>query len=385
MATRSLISALFVLLLVALSNALSAQGSFTTLWGGPLAHRGIGVVTANGNWLAAITEYRGAEQRHGPRLATFDQQGVLLQSTALDLGNNVFLQAMLNGAQGHYLVGSRIDVESNLQQGLVARLNSDLSLAWLSTLELEWSNQLLSAALLPDGGLVVCGSVADEGGKDALVARISPTGQWLWDLRSGQALDDEARGIAVDATHAMITGSEVDFSGKPNALFMRVSLQGQLAWSTSWGGDGSDIGNAILRTSDGHFVMAGSTSSFGPVDLQGQRRNNLHLIKINVNGDTLWTRSLGNTTHDTPALCLALAPNGDLLAGGMQHLAGASDAMCTRLTGNGAQLWQRTWDTGKEEKLLSLMATADGLVSVGWSFADLGMRLLLLKRNSNGE
>lgn len=385
MASRSLISTLTVLLLIACTSTLLAQSGFTTLWGGPLAHRGVGVVTTNGNWLTAITEYRGTALRHGARLASFNQQGGLVQSTALDLGSNIFLQAILNGNTGHYLIGSRMTPDNNRQQGLVVKLNADLTLAWTSTLDLEWSNQLLGAALLPDGGLVVCGSIADDTGKDALVARISPTGQWLWDLLSDQALDDEARGIAVDATHAMVTGSEVDFSGNSNVLFMRISLQGQLAWSTSWGGDGNDLGNAILRMPDGHFVMAGSTSSFGPTDALGQRRNNLHLIKINANGDTLWTRSVGNGTHDVPALCLAMAPNGDLLAAGMHHQAGSSDAMCTRFNSAGTQLWQKLWNTGKEEKLLALVADADGLVAAGWSFGEQGMQLLLLKRNSSGD
>jgi outer membrane protein assembly factor BamB len=121
------------------------------------------------------------------------------------------------------------------------------------------------------------------------------------------------------------------------------------------------------------------------VDLQGRRRKNLHLIKIDANGDTLWTRTHGDILKDREAFTIALATNGDLIVAGTVGTAGESDALAARFSANGQLLWEQRYDTGKEERILDLRAISDGFVACGWSFGAQGRQALLLRRNASGN
>jgi hypothetical protein len=56
------------------------------------------------------------------------------------------------------------------------------------------------------------------------------------------------------------------------------------SWTRTYGGDDYDYGCDIIQTSDGGYIIAGSTASFGTGWW------NIYLVKTDFAGDTLWTR-----------------------------------------------------------------------------------------------
>jgi hypothetical protein len=58
------------------------------------------------------------------------------------------------------------------------------------------------------------------------------------------------------------------------------------------GGSNSDFGFSILQATDGGYVIAGSTESFGAGD------RDVWLIKTDTNGDTMWTKTIGGSSTD---------------------------------------------------------------------------------------
>jgi len=63
-------------------------------------------------------------------------------------------------------------------------------------------------------------------------------------------------------------------------------------WTKTFGGALADVGNSVIQTNDGGFVVAATTSSFGA---GGQ---DIWLIKTDENGDTLWTKTFGGIGDD---------------------------------------------------------------------------------------
>ncbi|HMC97417.1 MAG TPA: hypothetical protein VKG92_07190, partial [Flavobacteriales bacterium] len=199
-------------------------------------------------------------------------------------------------------------------------------------------------------------------------------------------LDEEAYGVASNTNGVMVTGRQVNFGGTSDAWFAWMDLDGNVQMTTSLGGPGTEVGRALIPEGTDAFVMAGSTTSYGPYDVTEHRiKDNVYLAAINTAGDTLWTRSVGDTLIDRAAWCLDRAPNGDLLLGGEGYTRGLSDALVQRLDANGGLLWERIIDMQKEEKLVDLLALPDGVAATGWSSGEMSRQVLLLRRNPSGD
>ena len=70
-------------------------------------------------------------------------------------------------------------------------------------------------------------------------------------------------------------------------ITLPLTLWGQ-GWEQTYGGIDSDGGHSVQQTSDGGYIITGSTSSFG----NGQF--DLYLLKIDENGNELWFQTFGD-------------------------------------------------------------------------------------------
>ncbi len=374
---------------LSLAPKANGQSGFTQEFGGPLAHEAIGLVQGTDGWNVAVRAYRGSEEGYQGILFRRTSNGLALQQSTLELPQNAFLQAMApDQSGGSYICGSILPA-GGVHQGLVARLDEEGALLWLRLLPGESAQQFLGLAVLSDGGVTLCGMTSGSQGHDVLLARYSSDGELLWSTVEAFDLDAEGYGVATDQNGIMVTGRQVNFGGSTDALFLYYDLDGMLQMSTSWGGIADEEGRSLVSTSDGNFVMAGSTNSFGPMDAQGARRSNLHLIKITAGGDTLWTRTYGDILRDREALAIDITSNGDLLVAGTNAGSGidhnSADALVARFASTGTLLWERTYDSARIDGLRSVRASTDGFVAAGWSFGEAGSRVLLLRRDQNGD
>lgn len=374
---------------MALAVEAHAQGSFTELFGGTLAHDGIGVVESPSGWNVGVRAYSGVPEGHKVILALRNLSGHALQESTLDLPGRAFLQAMAPAQNGgSYLCGSLLP-SGGAHQGLLLRLDQNGTLLWQRTLPSTVGIQFLALTTLGDGSVVVCGMAQGAQGHDVAVARFSSDGTLLWSDIQPFDLDAEAHGIAANDQGIMVTGRQQNFGGKSDAFFLHYSLDGILQMSTSWGGIENEEGRAIAIVPDGNFIMAGTTRSYGPADAQGLRRSNLHLIKINAAGDTLWTRSYGDLLRDRRVLAMDVSSNGDLLIAGSSMGAGIQyndeQAWVARISANGILLWERNYAQGSSAGLHGIRALSNGFVACGWSFSTTGRRALLLRRDASGQ
>lgn len=95
-------------------------------------------------------------------------------------------------------------------------------------------------------------------------------------------------------------------------LFMTFtfSVNAQITFQKTFGGTNIDGGNSVLQTSDGGFIIAGLTKSFGAGDLDN------YLLKTDANGNVQWKKTCGNSFYDY-SNALAPAANGGYLATGI--------------------------------------------------------------------
>lgn len=106
----------------------------------------------------------------------------------------------------------------------------------------------------------------------------------LWTRTYGGLNDDHGYSV-VHATSGcyVIAGSTESYGlGNYDFWLFKIDENGVVLWTKTYGGTGYDACFSMQQTSDGGYVMAGFTESFGP---------GVWLIKTDSLGDTLWART----------------------------------------------------------------------------------------------
>jgi len=117
------------------------------------------------------------------------------------------------------------------------------------------------------------------------------------------------------------------------------------------------------RQLSGGFILVGQTESFGA----GSK--DVYLIKTDVVGDTLWTKTFGGTAVDW-AIDVRQTPDGGyVIAGATQSFgAGGEDVYLIRTDSLGDTLWTKTFGGAGMDAGTSLALTDDcGIIVTGYT------------------
>lgn len=149
----------------------------------------------------------------------------------------------------------------------------------------------------PDSGYVVAGATAsyNVAGSDILLFKIDQQGNQLWMKTIGGSQNDWARRImlAPGATGYILAGHTNSFgAGAYDAYIVHTDWNGDTLWTRTIGGSDWDFVYGLDTTFDGNIILCGETSSFG----NGNR--DAWIIKMNMNGDVIWSKTLGGTQDD---------------------------------------------------------------------------------------
>lgn len=385
---RCILPSSIVLCSILLPQTLVAQ-SFVNSYGGALAQDGVGVVQTPNGFVVGVRDFAEAPSHHFAQVLLTSNGGSIQSWDSIDeLNGKVFPQAIANApADALFLAGSSIATGAETHDAFLLKRDANGTIAWITQPMIAGDEQYFALEPLPDGGAIACGVREAGTGHDAWVTRFGADGTVIWNTALGDLGDEEAYALVVQGNDVILTGRQLNFSGTTDAWFARMDLDGNELWTTSWGGNKNEVGRGVVALNGNSFLMAGTTNTFGMRDTTENRiKDNVYLVAIDLNGDTLWTRAVGDTLFDHRALCMDVAPNGDILIGGERgEVPGESDALVYRLAANGDLVWERTWHIGKEDRLLNMLALPDGFVSTGWSFTEFARQVLLIRRDPDGN
>jgi len=103
----------------------------------------------------------------------------------------------------------------------------------------------------------------------------------LWTGTLGGTGNDEGYSVqqTIDGGY-IIAGRTMSYgAGGSDVYLIRTDASGSEEWSQTFGGSASDYGQSVQLTSDGGYIIAGYTSSYGAGS------SDVYLIKTNANGD----------------------------------------------------------------------------------------------------
>lgn len=173
----------------------------------------------------------------------------------------------------------------------------------------------------------------------ALAMKFDANGDTLWTRTYGGSEWDFCNSAVALSNGGFALVGQTFSDGAVNGDFylIRIDSNGDTLWTKSFGGEGEDEGNSIAATTDGGFLLAGTTTSFGAGGLD------MYVVRTDLNGDTLWTKTYGGVEDD---VCndIAMSANGDfVIVGGSYNLTpGKSDFIIRKQTPTGDDVWVKS-------------------------------------------
>jgi hypothetical protein len=238
-----------------------------------------------------------------------------------------------------------------------------------------------------DGGYIIAGSTLSfgSGDFDIYLIKTDSIGSPLWSKTFGGTNDDE--GFSVQQTTDggyIITGSTDSFgSGDYDAYLIKTDANGDTLWTKIFGGIFNDLAYSVQQTTDGGYIVVGYTVSFGAGNAD------VYLIKTDANGNSLWSKTFGGAIDDQGYLVQQTMDGGYIVAGKATSFgAGNSDVYLIKTDPNGNSLWIKTFGGADYDYGFSVQQTMEGGYIVAGrtvSFGAGGNNVYLIKTDVNGD
>lgn len=158
-------------------------------------------------------------------------------------------------------------------------------------------------------------SLAGSGFKDIFVARLDSSGNVVWLKSAGGGVDDEAKGIGIDANgNCYVTGYFISTSAQFGAITLTNNISsaevfvakytstGTVSWVRQGKGNILEFGYAIAADASGNSYVAGAfwdTFQLGNTTLTNTGSGgDIFVAKYDTSGNLLWAKQAGGDDDD---------------------------------------------------------------------------------------
>jgi hypothetical protein len=183
-----------------------------------------------------------------------------------------------------------------------------------------------------------------------------------------------------------VAGATSSFgAGWDDDIFLiKTDANGNIQWAKTYGGTYGDWAYSVQQTSDGGYIVAGYTDSFGAGD------GDIILIKTDANGNIQWAKTYGGTRWDYASSVQQTSDGGYIVAGGTYSFGAGwdDDIFLIKTDANGNIQWAKTYRGASGDGAFSVQQTSDGgyiVANYTFSFGAGWNDIFLIKTDANGN
>lgn len=316
-----------------------------------------------------------------------------LGGTNLDVGH--FIQQTTDG--GYIICGETFSTQNvnpfnnsdlnQLNKGQndfwIVKLTSAGAISWERNYGGSFSDLAYCIQQTNDGGYIAVGYTQSNngdvtnyigGGSDVWVLKINNAGGIEWQKNYGGNLLDYAQsviqtndgGYIIAGFSNSTTGNVTAPKGNNDYWVAKISSTGTIEWQNNYGGSGNDRAYSIKQTSEGGYIVLGTSNSTNgdKTDLNGS----VWIVKITSTGTITWNKSYGSGE----GRCIIQTSDGGYVLTGQVvggfgvtgvHTTSSTttdDIWVAKLASTGDLTWQKSMGGFNFEYGRSIWTTSDG-------------------------
>ena len=268
---------------------------------------------------------------------------------------------------------------------------------WLTT-SLRWSRTFggiqdelgFSVGQTSDGGYIVAGVTYSfgAGNGDVHLIKTDANGDEAWSRTFGGTDDDWAESVqqTTDGGYILAGSTESFGAGSTDVYLIKTNANGDAVkggWSRTFGGSAGDAARSVHQTTDGGYIVAGQTESFGSGSYD------IYLIKTDANGDEAWSRTFGLSERDDARSVRQTSDGGYIVAGTtLSFGSGSYDVYLIKTDGDGNEVWSKTFGGTDGDDAYSVQQTSHGgyiVAGTTLSFGSGPYDVYLIKTDGDGN
>ncbi len=244
--------------------------------------------------------------------------------------------------------------------------SSGPDIEWIHTYDSNLNDRGYCVEQTTDGGYIFTGETVavQPGYTDVLLLKTDANGDESWRTHF-PVPEQDSYGTAVhqttDGGYVMV--GSTGYTWIWDVLVVKANANGDLLWQKSFGkSEGPDHGTDILQTSDGGYLVLGDTSTYG------QGGIDLWLIKLAADGTEQWNKTIGGPGLDLPT-SFAETNDGYVIVGGTDAVDGNEDLWVISTNDAGEVQWQKTFgDATFDRSAADVIAEANGCTILGSTY-----------------
>ncbi len=308
---------------------------------------------ANCQAVATVIE---AKQPKGPHKS--ELRGPLVRSKKLDWINDTMIWGKTYGGKGadgaravcetpdggFFVTGYTFSHGTGDADVLAIRVDNKGDLIWARSYGGAGSEYGYGCKALSDGYVVVGYTTSfGKGSKDLFLLKLDCSGKDIWSKTFGGASWDV--GMAVDGNSEngyVVCGFTHSFgAGEEDVYVIKTDAEGNKVWSKTFGGERYEFGNSIHIMGDGGYLVGATTGTFG------KGNSDFFLIKIDADGNEVWTKSYGNEGRRGYGFdwchSMSLTRDGGSISVGYTDSQDIMDAHVVKFDAKGSAVWNRSF------------------------------------------
>ncbi len=182
-----------------------------------------------------------------------------------------------------------------------------------------------------DEGYIIAGESSSNNGNvtgnhgsgDCWILRLDSLGSIKWEKSFGGTEGDAAQsvqqtsdgGFIIAGSSASKNGDVSHNHGQNDYWVVKLNNEGNIDWENSFGGTKDDVAYSVKQTSDGGYIVAGTTSSNDKDVLGFHGYYDYWVVKLNSEGHAQWTKCLGGLGDDEATSIQQTSDGGYIVAG----------------------------------------------------------------------
>jgi hypothetical protein len=225
------------------------------------------------------------------------------------------VQQTLDG--GYIMAGGIRSDSANYGDARLVKIDKDGNVEWERIYGGAGHEYAFSAQQTNDGGYVLAGVAAPFGinNDDFYLVKTDPLGNVEWNRTYGGARNDIAWSVQQTLDGGYIMAGETYSFGAvwTDCWLVKTDASGNMEWNKTYGSERFDAAHCVRQTSDGGYILAGFSNWDG-----GQREygGDFYLVKTDSKGEGEWHTNFGTSEGIDWAYSVEQTSDGGYVAAG---------------------------------------------------------------------